>query len=1124
MYRAATWLLVVVVLASSLAALFGTAAASSPTYTLAGFVDQPGGPSAAPVPAGVTVDLVSRATGAVYAATTGSGGQFKFTTASTSGGLVPGYWGLYVPVAANSPISGCRPYHCAVLPQNQTPVYAFYSAHVLAHPGAPQVITNVAVVPYNATLLGTVMQSSSPVAGATVKLLAPAYAGLALISNTSNATGVYNLSVPFGTWVLQASHSSGSNYYSNSTQVHIVSTTPPNVNPVLKGYAISGRILSSLTHGYVTVGGNATLFDPSHQYIYTTTTPTGGYYAFASYPSNFVTVGTNEQFYVLLSSVGFQTDWYPLNVSTATPVLKTVTVAPITGAQRGQFHSTLDFSGVSPVTGTGSLAVTTDVNLGNDSAVPGLPNASVGQLWAQLGLDFNHALGFNGATSNAALKTWLADQGPFFPAVQAGTTVNGTAFLGPKVAQGLTNFTFTSGCTTSCGPSSSKTLNYTWSNSYRLNGTIAKNASAYSIAFHFAHPSTGANVYNYTVKLPAGYTLSAGTTAPANTSLIGVGPTGTWTRFTLVSKVAPSPSATATFSIVRIANLTARLSVTSSNAFFSSANVLNSSHNNYTVVLGQHENATYSAAPTTYPNGQNGTRFLWTWGDGSNTSLANVTTNHTYAAPNGSLPYHGTLEVTGSSGSTNKTTFYVWIVTSTPTAGIASNATSAENRTAGGVPFLYVNWTRTLHFNATATQLTSPNVLAIASYSLKARSFTSSANFTAAKSGKPLANWTVAFGANTTSNKTAPGHGVYVNFATVHIGGNPSGVTGWGWIYNLTLTVWSVIGTTSTAHLTILVNDTEPPVPVLALQSATGKTLSGSSVVEGPHHYVVLKLSGTGSSDFGNGSIVSYSWLVSNPGNKSFANVTYHNLTAKPLPQVKLYPKTTNYKIKLTVQDKNGNDANTTRTLEVADNTTLRPIMQANNLTGPTSLNAGTRYTYYVNVTVGGGAKAIAQNVTVEFYTQSASGTGGKSFIGGSPGSVTFYGYSNSSKNATVNSTVLATGKIATLHHGKTVRAVLSWNPSKSGSFTLYAWVRATNGYVNNSSVSYASTAITVHANPTTQLLEYGGIAAGVVIVLGALVIFWRRRTRRGGPAAKPSAGRSGLERTARRPDDDDEE
>jgi hypothetical protein len=1128
LYRAASWVVVVVVLASTFAAVLGTVAASSPSYTLAGFVDQPAGSGVppAPVPAGVPVDLVSRGSGAVFSTTTGSGGYFKFTSSGTSSALGPGYWGLYVPVTGQSAISGCRPYKCAVLPEQQTVQYQYFSASLLTHPSNTQLLPNITVLPYNATVNGTVHQGAGTVAGASIRLLDPQYAGLVLASNSSNATGFYSLSVPFGTWVLQASHTAGSNLYTNSSVLTVTTQKVAPFSPVLKSYAIGGRIYSSLTHSYVTVGGNATLYDPTNGYLYSTPTPTGGYYSFASYPASF-TGKSAQQFYVILASAGFQTDAYSLNVTTPTPVTKSVTVSPMTTAERGVFATKLDFGGLDPSKGKGNLVVSTNVTLGNDSSIPGLPNATVGQLWAQLGLDFDHSVIYSGASSNAKLQSWVVSQGPFFPAVQAGTSVNGTTFVGPKTAQGTTNFTFASGCSTTCGLRSSKTVSYNWITSYPLNGTIAKNSSSYTISFKFAHPTVGSDVYDYSLHLPSGYVLAAHTAPPANTSLVGIGPGGTWTNFTLVSKVGTTTSATATFKIVRASTITARVSVLSSNPFFSTANVLNSTHNNYTVVLGENQVATYSSAPTTYPSGQNGTQFVWNFGNGHSVTTTNLTTNYSYTAPNGSSYYKDTLTVYGSAGGHNTTTFFVWVLppTSVPAAGIASNASAAERFTSGGVPYLFVPWSTTLHFNASAGTKIPNNPLSVALYTVSAMNYTKSQNFSAAKGATPYyANWTVAFGQNTSNTKLAPGHGLYVNFDTIKVGGVTVLVKGWGWVYTLTLSTWSVIGTKSTASLTILINDTEPPAPTIALLNSAGKTIPGSSVTEGPNHYVSLKLNGAGSTDYGNGSIVSYTWLISNPGNSSFKNISYSNTSATPYPKVKLFSKSSNYKIKLTVADKNGEKANLTRSFAVNQNTTLRPILEANNLTGPSSLNAGTSYSFWVNVTVSGGSKATANTVSVVFYTLNGAGSGNRGNVGGAPSSVVFYGYTGTGKNATVNSTALGTGSLPSLAHGKTVRAVVSWSPSKSGSFILYAQVRAANAFVNNSSVSIAQKAITVHPNPTTQLLEYAGIGAGVVVVLAVLVLWWRRRTGKSGGASKPAPGRAGLERGGKRPDDDEDE
>lgn len=210
--------------------------------------------------------------------------------------------------------------------------------------------------------------------------------------------------------------------------------------------------------------------------------------------------------------------------------------------------------------------------------------------------------------------------------------------------------------------------------------------------------------------------------------------------------------------------------------------------------------------------------------------------------------------------------------------------------------------------------------------------------------------------------------------------------------------------------------------------------------------------------------------------------------------------------------DSAGNKANSTQTLSVSYNTSILPILAATNLTGPTSLTDGTTYTFWVNVTIGGGLKAVAKDVTVSFYILSATGSGSKTYLSGSPGSVQFYNYTS---KGVANTTVLATGSVPTVAFNKTLRAVITWNPGVTGNFILYANASASNE-ANSSygTANIASLAISVKANPTTQLLEYGGIAAAVIIVIVALVWWYRRgKSPRRTAATKTSTGKGGLER-----------
>ncbi|MGA8092550.1 MAG: PKD domain-containing protein [Thermoplasmata archaeon] len=1116
-YRAALWVLVLVALVtSSLAAIAGAQAASSANYTLRGYVEQ--GPTVgyAPVAAGVQVDLVSRATGQVFTTTVATGGSYTFTTTSTGGALVPGYWGVWVPPQGNVSLSGCggaKPfYQCAILPANQNPTFQFENATALTTTYYPVTITGVSQVPYTSSVSGTV---STKVPGAQVSLLDPYYNGLSLVNNTTAANGYFNFNAPISTgyapaggWVVKTVVPGSPPQY-NFTQVAIPSTAQVTVNPSIQSYIVSGYVNQSAhPSAHVPTAGNVTLFDPTSGYLYSSATPPGGYYSAGTYGTNFGS--GSHTFDLVLSSIGYGTVWYPLTVSTPSPVQHNFLASPLAPSQLGSFQTTLNFSGINVASGSGNLAVKTVATLGNDTVFPNLPNATVGQLWAQLGLDFNHSIIFP-STMLPTVTSWVNSTGPFFPAVQAQTTVNGTGFVGPAAPETLASWAST--CSGACDLSTNANLTYQWSESYGLNGSVPINGTTYSIAFGFAHPASSSDVYNYTLVLPSGYVLAADTQAPTGTRLSAAGTGGTWTSFTLQSLPSTSSVGTAKFSIVKYSALTPIVNATVSNFAFSSHNVLNSTQKNYTVEVGVGQNVTFSALNSLYPAGTNGTKFSWAFGDGATANSTTATTNHTYAAASGSSPYPGKLTVTSSGGLTNSTPFFVWVAQGPVTPKISVNSTASQNKTAGSTSYVFVNWGTVLHFNASQSSATVSSstgvagVLSVASFAL-----VSSGGF------KQTANYSVGQGANFWSNFTVQflGAGYYLSTGTV--GGTAVPIKGWQ--YNLTLTVWSGTGQMAKTTLDILVNDTQKPTSAFQVLTTGGKAVTGSGVVAGTNLSANVLLSGANATDPHNGSIVKYYWLVTNSQNASFhqgVNVT----SVKPYPSFWMPASTNPYTVNLTVWDLNQNFGYTTQSLTVSQNTTTSPIMAAKNLTGPSSISDGSSVTYWVNITVGGGSKAVADDVSVAFYLLSPSGGGSPNYIGGSPGSVQFFNYTSP---GVVNTVSFATGSIASLAYNTTVRAVVTWTPGITGNYVLYANVTAANefsgDYTNGPNV--ATMSISIGPNPTTQLLEYVAIGVAVVVVILLLILYYRRRTGKGG--AKGGTPKSGLERSKRPADEDDED
>jgi len=1108
--RAVLWVVVLLLLAGTLATI-ATAQAASPNYTLTGYARQPG--SLGVVPAGAQVDLVSRATGAVFTTTVvGSGGQFFFNTSSTSGALVPGWWGVWIPPQGNLSVPSCR--LCApfgVFPSSQNTQFYYLNATALTTTSYPVVLSNVNVLSYSGEITGTVSSSGKPAGGAQVQLLDPQYNGFVLVNNTTAAGGAYTLPVPLGNWVLKTTLPGPSPTY-NFTSADVVSTTPITKNIALNSYLISGTAyLAANPTAPVPNGGNVTVWDGYNGYIYSTPTAPGGFYSFGTYPGNF-TSGTPQTLEVVLSPVGYATTAYQHTVSSASPYSQDVYVTPMTPSERGVYTTTLNFTGINVLTGSGTLSVKTAAALGNDTVLANLPNASIGQMWAQLGLDFNHQTYFP-STLLPLFYAWENQSGPFFPAVQAGTAINGTGFLAP--ATGTTLASESSTCASAspgCGLASPSTIDLGWSQSFTLNGTLSLNSSAYTMSFGFAHP-TSSDTYNYSVVLPTGYSLAANTAPPAQTRLVPTGPGNSWTQFTLNSLPSASPTGTFSFTIVKYASLTPNVNISVSNFAFSKSNVLNDTHGNYTVIVGIGQNATFSALNSTYPAGTNGTSFAWDFGDGNSSTVGQPTTNHTYTVASAATPYAGTLTVTSSGGLVNTTTFYVWVGEGPVTAVISDNATASQNRTSGGVPYVFVNWSTVLYFNASAsTAQISPTapvagVLSVASYAFSAKGFSKTQNYSVGQGAQFWTNWTYQF----------LGAGVYYSNHTT-IGGQP--VYFKGWQYNLTLTVWDGTGQSATTSLIVLVSDTQKPVSSFQILNSAGKPVSGSGVVTAANLTAKVQLNGANATDPNNGSLTHYYWLVTNSGNSS-VHVGANTTSVKPYPAFWLAPQAKPYTVNLTVTDLNGNLGWTTQSLAVTVNSTTSVILAANNLTGPTKLNQGGSYTYWVNVTVGGGTKAVATNVQVAFYLTTSSGTS-RSYIAGTPGSVVWYNYTS----GVVNTVPMPTtnGIIASMSYNVTYRAQITWSPTTTGNFVLYANATASNEYSGNyyNGPQVISQSITLNPNPTTQLLEYGAIAAAVVVVILAIVFLYRRRTRR---ATVPrSSGRSGIDRTRKSADEDEDD
>ncbi len=947
----------------------------------------------------------------------------------------------------------------------------------------------------------------------------------ALTATYTTTTATYTLkNVPMGTWTLFTT-GLGSNSFNlpryNYTSVDINSASVTR-NITISDYLLWGNFMTptGVLNG---TGSNITIWDATTHHVYSSFWPSTGstYYQSGLYSAGLGTKGGNQTFVAFLSPRGYNSSFHSLTVSPTKPTVE-FNPSSVPGPSE-KYSTTLDFgSNFSKVT------VSSSAILNSSGVFSQLPNASIGNLWAQLGLDFNNSeLSFS-TTNYAAFSQWLTNNGPIFPAESYGLSVNGTPFLDNKA------YTSTHSNPAASGPlsyASSNGYSYSTAATYNLSKALKANYSSYTLSMGFSYPSDSQSM-NYTVNLPQGYVLKNNTAAPPNSNLTAAGPMGTlgrlWTSFSLTTHPYAHSIGYANFTIYKIENVSAIVNVSSTNFAFSEKNILNKTLNNYTVVVGSAKSITLTASHSRVPPTMNITAYLWnlTGPSGSfNINTRNATTNYTFATGG---EYHGRLTIVASGGNKNTTNFTIYVSSENPTAKISLNDTHVQS--ANGIPYVYVNWSRVLQFNATGSNDTIaptvppsqlPGNISVASWNISSYKAYKVVNYTVGQNANVFSNFSFQF--------NGAGH-YYSNNVT--IGGVALHLV--GWVYTISLVVWDAGGNRANTTLYVLVNDTEKPVAFGSVQNSAGKNITGG-LVENKNGTVMVKLLDKYSYDPHNGSLSFYSWRVVNSAGANVSschmNATkacYWNATSAQVVGLYLPSSTATYNFTLNVTDLAGNKANSTYPVTVAQNLTVRPILTVGNLTAPSTMTEGTSYTIWVNVNNTGYKTSTANNVTVAFYLTNPEGTN-RVNIGGSPASVKWFGYTK----GVVNSSATYTGTEPSIKANQTWRAEITYTPSgPTGSLELWANASASNEFSGQYSnkANVAHTLITINQNPLTFYLEVAAIVVAVVVILAIVILVYRRRKMGGTSPKKESKGKatkedSGKEKSkpAEEKDDDEE-
>ncbi|MCX8174009.1 MAG: PKD domain-containing protein [Thermoplasmata archaeon] len=760
-----------------------------------------------------------------------------------------------------------------------------------------------------------------------------------------------------------------------------------------------------------------TLIETSTMLTFTNEIENTPYFEIGAYPGNFILVVASEGYTTYINKSVTVTDGI-LNI-------KDVKVKEV---KKSEILTSFDLTKIN------NLTAKTNAKLETYFTLPYLKMANTGLLRLQIDFAFGNGDFLLSQAELNAFKNYLAKAGPLYVPNQLGFEINSTAYTN---VSGFTLDVKDAGITNASVPIDVNVdapiyLNY----SYTFHAYATVNTSdAYSCNFGFNYDNSIAD-YKYQFSLADGYVLTDHTFDRGFVDLV---PVKNWQKF----EVNPMEREgrvmdTATMKFEKFSDVRPVINVTAEE--WGDYNILNSTYENYTVIVKANINVTFSAQNSVVPVG-NITKYIWNFGVGKIEETENVTINHTYADAAENLKV--TLTVIGSGGQTNSTNMTLHVDGVAPKPVINSNGNNTT--------YVFTNVTTPVVFNG--------------SYSTD--------SITGNDKNGTIRSWAWNFGDNTTTTETLEnrlynishtyigGEVNYTNKTTINVSGTTITVTGC-WIYDVTLNVTDIAGNWANATMKVVVNDTELPVPVIKVFDREGTETT--SVIEKTN----LTLNATESYDPHGGSIVKYNWTIEKKG-EVFRTVETNNTTY--LIGGGLEPG--DWNITLTVWDIAGNSKNTTLVLNVRLNTTARPDLEIQNITLPDKFEAGTQCKIKVDIRNIGGENSSAVLKYLAFVLISGDGSTRE------VGNISSFTYPNGTA----------------LKYNETMSVEFTWTPDTAGSFTLNVSVYSDDEYYTYADNNVMKKEITISEAAWKTYAMYGGGIAAVVIAL--LVIYYISRRRK---------------------------
>lgn len=685
-----------------------------------------------------------------------------------------------------------------------------------------------------------------------------------------------------------------------------------------------------------------------------------------------------------------------------------------------------------------NLTIYRNWTLHADDALAGLGPSGLRDLREQINYTFGTGAsdGTVSAGDIAAFTAWLAHNGPLYVTTDTFLLVNSKSYI--SSANSFTILAVNGLATAGADVQIATRATYSLKSTAWITYGAPKDYLNMTV-----YPDTNTTVYHnetYIVQLPRAYEMASSTIVPAGSIT-----TTNYTRITVDPGLLATGQPQIRMVLQQSLTGTARANLISPAGKFY---VVNSTYQNYQAYVAENTGMNFSAQQSTDPVGDiTKANFTWEFQANVNTAIKGYGIVSTYKYPvTGQFTVN--LTVVQAGGNVTYRDITVWVDGVPPTANFRTNLTGSSS--AVGTT-LRINESATVRFDG---------------------SLSSDTAYTNKSGVIPNSGYAWVINNDNSSIPAATGRVVNWTFSTP------------GW-YNIELNVTDSVGWKGTnATMTVIVNDTQAPVPAFSILDPTNDYAPVTTMVEG-HNYTFDASKTT--DNFDKTANLSFNWTIPGPvlGNQGTTytptgvNITFEWTSWN-----------TSYKVILTVKDR-GFGIGTPNVVNKAFNESVQVdwklhadlyINVGSMKVSNQAPESGATITITLNVTNKAG-RATASQVTVS--VGESSGTQSSSLM---DGNLVGNGWTMTDKSGTATTSIPS---------GSTVTLTINVVVVGQGNKTLSVLVKdKTEPYTVVTAENSASQAINVVQPAWVTYAIVAAIVGVFAVVVGAM--YYRRKVRAG--------------------------